>query len=201
MRAGGFRAFEGVHDRATFHALLNDALDRITRATASDEAQDDGEEVRGGRPARRFLTAPAGPIQAAAYGAPDMLALLSAAAGARVEPTGDAGTYSYYVRPGDFLALHRDVETCDLAVITCLRDTLDARRVDGALCLYPERCHEPLSRIRAMPALGALAIRVAPGQTLAILGGVIPHALLPVAPGQERIVSIVCYRVAARVQG
>ena len=157
--------------------------------------------MRGGRPARRFLTALAGPTQAAAYGAPGMLALLSAAAGAAVEPTGDAGTYSYCGRPGDFLALHRDIETCDLAVITRLRDTLDARRVDGARCLYPERCPEPPSRIRAMPALGALAVRVAPGQTLAILGGVIPHAPLPVAPGQERIVFIVCYRVAARVQG
>lgn len=198
MRAGGFRVFEGMHDRATFQALLADALNKMSVATATDNAQDDGEEVRGGRPARRFLTAPAGSTQAAAYAAPDLLTFLSGLAGTRLEPTGDAGTYSYYVRPGDFLALHRDIETCDLAVITCLRDTLDSRRTDGALCLYPERSHEPMSRIRATPARGVVAIRLGPGQTLAMLGGVVPHALLPVAPGQERIVSIVCYRIEGR---
>ena len=197
MRTDGFRVFEGFPDDATAHGLLAEAVNRLGVATVTDSAEDDGEDVRGGHPARRFLTAPAGPFQATRYTSPRVLALLAAVVGTRVEPTGEAGTYSYYIRPGDFLALHRDIVTCDLSVITCLRDTLDARRVDGALCMYPGRSGEPLSHIRATPTRGAVAIRLAVGQTLAIFGGIVPHTLLPVAPGQERIVSIVCYRFAA----
>jgi hypothetical protein len=54
---------------------------------------------------------------------------------------------------------------------------------------------EPLSAVRASPEDGALRLRLEVGQTIILCGGLIPHTLLPVAEGQERIVSVLCYQV------
>jgi hypothetical protein len=109
-----------------------------------------------------------------------------------VTPTGERGTYSYYVRQGDYLALHRDVEACDVAVITCVYES--ALNVGGGLCVYPDRIHEPLSAIRAAPERGMVSVPLRPGQTVVMLGGIVPHHVLPMAQGQVRIVSVLCYR-------
>lgn len=114
--------------------------------------------------------------------------------GVPVAPSGNRGSYSYYARPGDFLDLHRDVETCDLAMITGLHDNGDRSDLAGALVLYPGRIHEPLSAIRARPNDYAYAVKLLPGQTMIMLGGVVPHRLLPVREGQVRIVSVLCFR-------
>jgi hypothetical protein len=34
-----------------------------------------------------------------------------------------------------------------------------------------------------------------PGQTLVLFGGIVPHAVLPTAAGQVRIIAPLCYRV------
>jgi hypothetical protein len=186
---------EGLHDAAALRGLHDEAVAAASRATPSDCTTDDGEEVRGGAPARRFLSAHGGPRLTAVYRTPAARAVLGRLAGMDVEPTGDCGTYSYYVRPGDFLALHRDIATCDLAVITCLSDEQEGRAgASGALCLYPGLFTERLSTLRTQPSRGALAVRLRPGQTIALLGGITPHALLPVQHGQRRVVSVLCYR-------
>jgi hypothetical protein len=33
-----------------------------------------------------------------------------------------------------------------------------------------------------------------PGQTVVMLGGIVPHHVLPMAQGQVRVVSVLCYR-------
>jgi hypothetical protein len=109
-------------------------------------------------------------------------------------PTGPVGTYSYYVNSGDYLDIHRDIVTCDVAVITCLNDQLSNGEEEGRLCLYPERQLDPISTVRATPQEGAVKVRVGVGQTIVLYGGIVPHALLPVAEGQERIVSVLCYQ-------
>lgn len=68
----------------------------------------------------------------------------------------------------------------------------------GRLCLYPDRLFEPLSIIRATPQQGAIKVRLDPGQTIVLFGGLVPHALLKVAAGQARIVSVLCYRAQSR---
>lgn len=123
-----------------------------------------------------------------------MLELLRNITHTSLHPTGGTGTYSYYVRAGDFLALHRDIVTCDVAVITCLSD-LPREALGGRLCLYPGRAGEPLSMIYAGPAEGACIVKLTAGQTLVFYGGMIPHILLPVVAGQARIVSVLCYRI------
>lgn len=196
MREGGFRVLDGLIDRPIRKQLLAEAVSRLPLAVACDVADSDAEEGRGGRPARAFLNTTGGELQDALYRAPELLAVLRRMTCASLAPTGDLGTYSFYVRPGDFLALHRDIVTCDLAVITCLQDAGAPPGNDGGkLSLYPGRLHEPLSNIRRTPNQGALRLRLAVGQTIVMFGGIIPHALLPVVAGQARVVSVLCYRV------
>lgn len=195
MSRGGFDVFAGVLN-ARGLALMRSEADRLRpTARVSEVVDSDDEDVRGGSPARRLASAPGGGVQDAFYASSWVLGFLKDVAGVPLVPTGERGTYSYYVQPGDHLALHRDIVTCDLAVITCLRDTYGSAGGGGLLYLYPERHAEPLAAIRATPSRGAVAVRLEPGQTIVMFGGIVPHLLTPVGAGQERIISILCYRV------
>lgn len=196
MRQSGYAVYEGVVDDNTRNILLAEALSVSAQAAACDIPVSDAEEVRGGRPARRFLSGPGGPAQEAFYNAPWLLEFLREVTHRSLAPTGVRGTYSYYARPGDYLAVHRDIVTCDVAVITCLSDVSENTGDGGMLCLYPTRLSERLSVIRATPARGALKLHLKPGQTLVMYGGIVPHALLPVADKQVRVVSVLCYHVS-----
>jgi len=195
MRQDGFGVYEGIVDDNTRNILLSEAVTLSLSAVACNVPVSDREEVRGGKPARRFLNGSGGGLQEAFYQAPWLLKFLRGVTHPSLVPTGSLGTYSYYARPGDYLAIHRDIVTCDVAVITCLSDVSEAPSDGGMLCLYPERLIEPLSVIRATSAQGAVKLRLKLGQTIVMYGGIIPHALLPVAEGQVRIVSVLCYRI------
>ena len=194
MRAGGFAVFSGVTATPAGSRLFADAQECARHAKESFIATSDAEEYRGGRPARRFLSVSAGTAQSEFSRNAQIIAWLSSLCGAPVRPTGERGTYTFYSRPGDFLGLHRDIETCDVAVITCLYDEHRAGSRGGVSRLYPQRRDEPLSWIRAKPREGAVELRIEPGQTLVMFGGIIPHEILPMGPGDRRIVSILCYR-------
>src|SRR5215210_4168419 len=126
LKKGGYEVFTGLVDTTTLPLMLAEAVSLSAAAYDSNVLNSDGEEVRGGSPARRFLSSPGGDIQDAFYRADWMLSFLREVTGTAIVPTGGRGTYSYYARPGDYLALHRDIETCDLAVITCLHENLDS---------------------------------------------------------------------------
>ena len=149
---------------------------------------------RGGKPPRRLLTGQGGPIQDAWYASSHLQRFLSAQLGLPVVPAGNRGGYSYYVSAGDFLDLHRDIETCDVTLITVLHDNSAATDESGSLVLYPGRIGEPLSHIRARPEEGAWPIKVLAGQSIVIFGGVTPHRVRPTAEGQTRIISALCFR-------
>jgi hypothetical protein len=194
MRKGGFEIFEGFLDQRGYDLMLAEAVELARDAHVSDVASSDSEEVRGGAPARHFRSVPGGPVQEAFYQSPAMLKLLRELCSVKLTPLGGRGTYSFYADSGDYLAIHRDIESCDVAVITCL---YNAPRFDGhggALCLYPTRRFEPLSAVRSTPEDGAVLVSLEPGQTIIMFGGIIPHTLLPVSAGQTRIVSVLCYR-------
>jgi hypothetical protein len=194
MTRGGFDLFEGLVDAGTLNRLLSEALAGFPRATACDVRAVDREDVRGGTPRRRFLNGEGGAVQQAFMQTPWVLEFLRGLTLPGLVPTGGRGTYSYYVSPGDYLDIHRDIVTCDVAVITCLHDGASDEGDGGRLCLYPERLAEPLSAIRATPEQGSVKIRVRAGQTIVLYGGIVPHSLRPVAEGQARIVSVLCYR-------
>lgn len=193
LARGGLDVFEGFPDAGALLALQREAAHLRATAAAQDGATRDYDEVKGGTPARRLLSAPGGAAQDAFYHAAHTLHTLQAVTGVGVRPSGTRGTYSYYARPGDSLSLHRDIDACNLAVITCLSDTT-AGGDAGCLCLWPGRSREPLSDIARAPDAGRFRLRLAPGQTLVFFGGLVPHAVLPVGPGEERVVSVLCYR-------
>lgn len=194
MRAGGFEVVEGFLDQKGYDLMLAEAVRLSSAAHVSDVTISDEEEVRGGAPARRFRSVPGGPVQEAFYYSPLMLAYLGERCNVPLTPLGGRGTYSFYAQGGDYLAIHRDIESCDVAVITCLYNAPQRDAYGGALCLYPSRLFEPLSSIRKTPDEGAVIVSLEPGQTIIMFGGIIPHTLLPVSAGQTRIVSVLCYR-------
>lgn len=195
MRRGGFDVFEGMLNPVAFEAMTAEAIAQYDASTLTNVVENlDGDE-RGGSPARRFLSAGGGTVQQSFYRSEWMLRFLTGLAGGNVTPTGEMATFSYYVRPGDHIDVHRDVEECDLAVITCLLDSAP-ERVDGSLCVYPDRMGERVREIRETRDRGFDRVHLAPGQTIVLLGGIVPHRLDPVGAGQQRVVSVMCYSVA-----
>lgn len=194
MKEGGFQVFEGVIDARIRKEMLAEAIAQLPSANVCEVKVADAEEVRGGKPRRSFINGPGGPLQQSFYWAPWLLDFLRGLTHSVLAPTGALGTYSYYVRPGDFLDIHRDIFECDVAVISCLSEGPNDDGASGRLCLYPGRLFEPLSSIRATPQQGAVKVRLNPGETIVLFGGIVPHALLQVAAGQARVVSVLCYR-------
>jgi hypothetical protein len=157
------------------------------------------DDARGkGDPDRWLDMAPGGASLYQHYHGPRIRRLLGELTGLRATPSGDQAGYSFYRRAGHHLGLHRDIDACEIAVITCV---YDERPPDGggsgALLLYPSRSGESLAEIRHTPERGALSVTLTPGDSLVLLGGQIPHRLLPVRAGHTRIVAPLCYRLVA----
>ncbi len=189
----GFAVTDAIPDPVTFDALRAEAWAAYDTADRQECDTDDGEDVRGGIPRRRLFSAGAGPVQDALYHDPVLAQQLSALCGMSVRPSGSRGSYSYYATEGDYLDLHRDIETCDVTLITVLHDGSDAHAASGALVVYPHRIGEPLSEIRARPDDGAVVLKLMPSQSIILLGGVVPHYVAPVADGQARVISALCF--------
>jgi hypothetical protein len=217
LAAHGGAAVIRLLDDAAVAALASEALSHHAGAAVQEVCCPGDEFERRGDPDRWLESATGGPLLQEFYNSQKVGSALIELTGVRWKTAGGAGTFSYYRRAGHHLGLHRDLELCDLAVITCVYD--DAPRLfggpaepaprlfggpaepapreasSGVLCLYPSRTSETLEAIRADDH-GAMHIRLAPGQSLVLLGGVIPHRLLPMKPGHTRIVAPLCYQAA-----
>jgi hypothetical protein len=198
---GGFDVVEGLVDRELRGLLLQEALALYPTSNRTDVSVSDDEEMRGGSPARGFWSVGGGGVQTALYGAEWFLTALGEITGLTVEPTGFRATYTYYMRAGDHLGIHRDVEECDVAAISCLHDDGADRTESGLLCLYPERTSETLSVLRSTPERGAVRVRLAPAQTIVMFGGYVPHAVLPLESAHIRVVSVMCFRLIGDGRG
>lgn len=194
VRAGGF---------ARFPLLGGELLGRLrAEATALHPyAQEqrtgvpEDEDTVAGNPARWLDMAAGGVTLDALYRGAALRDELTRLTGVRWQPSGGAGTYSYYHRAGHHLDVHRDTAWCDLAVIVCVRDSGGRPdRESGVLQVYPSRIREAVSAIRGRPAAGALPVRLRPGEAVALLGGVVAHRLVPLDAGQVRVVAPLCYR-------
>jgi hypothetical protein len=80
-------------------------------------------------------------------------------------------------------------------MITALHDNSVPHDPSGAPLLYPRRTGEPLGAVRSRPRDGAHLVKLAAGHTIVMFGGIMPHRLLPVARGQVRIISVLCFQV------
>ena len=196
-RAGGVAVFDGVPDAGTCTALAYEAHAAYPESSRQVLENGDGAEGRGGMPARALHTAGAGAAQDALYASPLLHGFLSAQCGTAIVPSGNRGSYSYYVEPGDHLGLHLDVDSCDVTLITVLHDDTDPDDPGGGLAVYPGALGAPLREVRATPEAGMGVVKASPGQSIVILGGLVPHRVLPLGPWGQRIISALCFRAAA----
>ena len=192
---GYFQVFQGLAQPDTYYAMLNEAFQQYPMADKHGVDKQEDNEERGGKPIRNFKSALGGPALMSFYRSSWVLDCLRGLMNCPVKPTGENGTYSYYEPQGDFLGLHRDIITCELAVITCLYDNSNPHDMGGALCIYPDRMLEPLENIRRSPDQGNMKLSILPGQSLVFLGGFLPHTLMPTGPGQLRVVAVLCYEL------
>ena len=190
---GGYFVVSGLFDESTLAALLKEAEAARKEGARQQWPESDGTEGRGGSPARSFRTGQGGELHWGLHGSEPMRTRLREVCGVTVTPTG-SGSYSYYERPGDYLALHRDVLQCDLTVITCLMAGRGEGR-SGELTVYPQLMREPLSAVRAAGRQAGIVVALEPGQSAILLGGLVPHEVTPAGEGQERIVAINCFRI------
>ena len=189
----GYLIVSGLFDEATLRGLQSEAECARADSTRQCVSESDGTEGRGGSPARAFRSSQGRELHWNLHGSPEMAAALAGLCGARVSATG-SGSYSYYEEPGDFLAIHRDILQCDVTTITCLT-TGATNRVTGELTIYPNFICEPLSTVRAAGRQYGTVVALELGHTVILLGGLVPHEVTPICAGQNRIVSINCYRI------
>jgi hypothetical protein len=131
----GYRVTRVLGPRAQA-ALTQEALRCEITEAYLDRSPD--EELRRGNPARHLHTAVGGASLRALYGSTTLGTLLRRLTGRAWAPSAQLGTYSYYCRAGHHLDLHRDVDTCDLAVIACLYEHgAPAAGIAGAICRWP----------------------------------------------------------------
>lgn len=190
--SGGFLRLPGSIAADDLAQLEADALSVRPSGRRNVSVVSDAAEARGGSPDRAFSTAHGGAVHWRIFSAAPYIASLRETCGVACSPAG-GGTYSYYGE-GDFLGLHRDIATCDLTVITCLRET-GATPAGGVLRVYSRHMTEPLSRARAAGRTASTEAYLGRGESLAVLGGFVPHEVTVMQPGQERIVAIMCYAI------
>jgi hypothetical protein len=191
--AGGVAVLEIV-DGATWNGLAFEARSAYQDSDRQECFEGDDAEGRGGVPRRALQSAPGGPVQDSLYASPWLHASLTAYCGLPIVPSGNRGSYSYYVKPGDFLDTHLDIDTCDVTLITVLHDDTSPHERAGGLAVYPGRFGASLGDIRAAPDDGVAIVKARPGQSILILGGLVPHRVEPLGPTGQRIISALCFR-------
>ncbi len=192
--AGGVAVFDGIPDSSGINALAAEAHAAYSTSVRQHLERGDDADGRGGMPARALQTSGGGPVQDALYAAPWLHAFLSAQCGVPIAPSGNRGSFNYYVRPGDFLATHLDIDTCDVTLITILQDDTDPRNPAGALAVYPGYMSVSLRRLRREANPRPAVIKARAGQSVLLLGGLVPHRVLPLVGAGQRITSALCFR-------
>jgi hypothetical protein len=190
MERGGCVFIDNLLPPNLLTALCAEANERRDEARHTVWAGSHHADWRGGDPARSYAGATGGPTQTSIFASPDLSSYLSGVCGLRLKLAG-VGSFSYY-EPGDFLALHRDILTCDITLLTCLRDTATGTPDRQGLRIYPAYARMPLTQLRSEDAPSHIDASLDRGQTAVLLGGIVPHEVLPMAAHQHRIISVVC---------
>jgi hypothetical protein len=190
MQRGGCLFIDNLLPSNLLTALCAEANERQDEARRTAWAGSVQVDWRGGEPARSYAGVTGGPTQTSIFAAPNLATYLSELCGLQLTMAG-VGSFSYY-EPGDFLALHRDIVACDITLLTCLRDTAAAASDRRGLRIYPAYARVPLTQLRSEEAPAHIDVHLDRGQTAVLLGGIVPHEVLPMAAHQQRTVSVVC---------
>jgi hypothetical protein len=190
MQRGGCLLIDDLLGATLLTALCGEANERQVEARRTAWPGSEQVDWRGGDPARSYAGVTGGPIQSSIFASPDLARHLSELCGLPLRLAG-LGSFSYY-EPGDFLALHRDILTCDITLLTCLRDTATGTPDRSGLRLYPAYARLPLTQLRSENDPPRVDLHLDRGQTAVLLGGIVPHEVIPMAAHQHRTVSVVC---------
>lgn len=191
--AGGFTVVSALFSQTEMAELRAEACIARPKGTRQEHAEFVPTEGRGGTPKRAFRNALSGPVQWRLFTSAQCLASIKSITGLTARPSG-SGSFTYYECEGDFLALHRDIETCDLTAITCIDENSTASG-GGRLLVYPDYRTESLASTRLAGPTAATPVWLRRGNTILLLGGMVPHELAAVLAGEERVVSVMCYQV------
>jgi hypothetical protein len=192
IAAGGALVLDHLVASDWIAALGQEARAARARAVPQHRATPRPGGWRAAMPAQKLCSAPGGPVLDAVYADRGLAHRIGGLVGTGASPTGSRGSYSFYDRPGDFLGLHRDILTCDVTLIVCLERSGGAAPEVGALRLYPAAARHALEEITATSP--ARDIQMRPGQAVVLLGGVIPHRVLPADATFRRSIAVLCFR-------
>jgi hypothetical protein len=184
--------FEDIFNADWFAGLSAEGLAARSRANVQLKQEPENLALRRGDPNRHLASAEGGPVQTAIYNNVGLIQKLSECCGRKIRPTGGQGTYSYYDLPGHFLGLHRDIRRCDVTLITCLHRQ-GGDFPSGALRVYAKSAATSLSKIGSHT--WHRDIRMSVGQSVLLLGGCVPHEVLPAAKGYARHISVLCFEI------
>jgi hypothetical protein len=190
MRGGGCLFIDSLLPPDLLTALCAEANERQGEARHTIWPGSMQVDWRGGEPARSYAGTTGGPTQTSIFASPNLATYLSEICGMPVKLAG-VGSFSYY-EPGDFLALHRDIVACDITLLTCLSDTATGTSDRRGLRIYPAHARVPLTQLRSEDAPAHIDVHLDRGQTAVLLGGIVPHEVLPMGEHQHRTVSVVC---------
>jgi len=193
-RAGGTVIVDGLPGVECAAALLAEAMLCYEHAELQRVSVGDGATGRGGTPPRELYTSGGGPVQDALYATSWLSTYLSQICGAPMAPTGGRGSYSYYVELGHSLGLHLDIDTCDVTLISVLRDDAPPEDPAGSLLVHAEHLGASLDAVRRDPKRGTAVAKARPGQSIVLLGGLVPHETIPLTGYGPRIISALCFR-------
>lgn len=193
-QAGGVAVFDGLPDSAICAKLLREALGVYGSSSRQVVPTGDNAPGRGGCPPRALNTAGGGAAQDEFYASPWLHAFLSQQCGAPVTPTGNRGSYSFYVAPGDYLGLHLDIDSCDVTLITVLSDDAGPDDPAGGLLVHLGAFGGTLDQARRSSGQGTALVKAQAGQSIVLLGGLLPHETVPLGGSGQRIISALCFR-------
>ncbi|MEM9038930.1 MAG: hypothetical protein AAGD33_03435 [Actinomycetota bacterium] len=194
-QAGGLVVLDDVISPTGVRELRREALD-VGRT--AERHLGTTKRVDAGRfdvPGRALGSGPGGPAQDRSYHSSRVISHLSSWCGTRLAPTGGRGTYSYYTRPGDHLDAHVDIRGCDVTLITVLHDSTPADDHAGRLVAWTGELGSSLDAVRRGGA-PATVVEVPVGASVLLLGGLLPHAVLPLGSDGGRVVSALCYEAS-----
>lgn len=189
--AGGVIVFDGLPPASQSAKLLHEAweIHGIAQRQFGDPSYLGPPRAR--TPRRALTSGPGGPLQDRWYADPGLHAFIGEHVGVAVVPSGNRGSYTFYEQPGDRLDLHVDVYDCDVTLITALYDDTHPAGTSGAVVVYRSAIGQPL---QAVGRHAGSVVKVRPGQSMLILGGLVPHRVLPLDGPGRRIISPLCFR-------
>jgi len=192
VQQGGIVRLQSLFVDKWLEALIKECQSQRENAEEQRKTETDFSQWRGSNPDRFLASAEGLDVQNQIYHAPATLQVLSELCGRAVRPTGSQGSYSYYDQEGHFLGLHRDINTCDLTLITCLKRK-DTTEPSGALRVYRNCSRKHLHEIDA--SCDFTDYHLEQGESVVLLGGFVPHEVRPAVNGFERSISALCYEM------